>query len=80
MTRAEFAKGAATFLLVIVAGFLSETCLDRHFAATDVDRKAASSDRPEASASPACVDKDGAWKNWPWPNVPALGPKCTEER
>ena len=75
MTRAEFAKGAATFLLVIVAGFLSETYLDRHFAITDADRNTASSDRPDA----ACVDKDGAWKNWPWPNVPALGPKCKEE-
>ena len=24
----------------------------------------------------ACVDKDGSWKNWPWPNVPTLSPKC----
>ena len=20
--------------------------------------------------------EDGSWKNWPWPNVPALSPKC----
>jgi hypothetical protein len=33
MTRAEFAKGSATFLVVIVAGLLSETYLDRHLAA-----------------------------------------------
>ena len=35
MTRAEFAKGSATFLVVIVAGLLSETYLDRHLAATE---------------------------------------------
>ena len=34
MTRAEFAKGSATFLVVIVAGLLSETYLDRHLAAS----------------------------------------------
>ena len=78
MTRAEFAKGTATFLVVIVAGFLSEIYLDRHFAANETD-KAASSDSAEASAS-ACVEKDGSWKNWPWSNVPILSPKCREDR
>ena len=44
MTRAEFAKGSATFLVVIVAGLLSETYLDRHLAAAETDKKAASND------------------------------------
>ena len=83
MTRAEFAKGSVTFLVVIVAGFLSMTHLDRRFAAAEVDKKATSRDRPEASApttsSAACVGKDGSWKNWPWSNVPILSPKCSEE-
>jgi hypothetical protein len=74
MTRSELAKGCATFLVVIVAGFLSESYLDRNLA-TATDKKAASSDSNEPSAA-ACVDKDGAWKNWPWSNVPILSPKC----
>jgi hypothetical protein len=84
MTRAEFAKGSATFLVVIVAGLLSEAYLDKHFAATETDKKATSSDGTEVSApstSPAaCVGKDGSWKNWPWSNVPILSPKSREDR
>lgn len=77
MTWAEFIKGSATFSLVIVAGFLSEIYLDRHFA-NETD-KAASNASVETSAS-ACVEKDGSWKNWPWSNVPILSPKCREDR
>jgi hypothetical protein len=84
MTRAEFAKGSATFLVVIVAGLLSEAYLDRHLAATETDKKAASSDGakapPPSPTSAACVEKDGSWKNWPWSNVPILSPKCREDR
>jgi len=84
MTRAEFAKGSATFLVVIVAGWLSEAYLDRRLAAAETDNKATSSDGTEASASTtspaACVAKDGSWKNWPWSNVPILAPKCREDR
>ena len=84
MTRAEFAKGSATFLAVIVAGLLSEGYLDRHLAAAETDKKAASNDSAKASPSTtpsaACVGKDGSWKNWPWSNVPILSPKCREDR
>ena len=84
MTRAEFAKGSATFLVVIVAGLFSEALLDRHLAASETDKKTASSDDAEAAAptspSAACVEKDGSWKNWPWSNVPILSPKCQEDR
>ena len=80
MTRAEFAKGSATFLIVILAGIVSEIYLDRHFSATETD-KAASGDSDNAEASsPACVDQDGSWKNWSWSNVPILSPKCGEDR
>ena len=84
MTRAEFAQGSATFLVVIVAGFLSENYLDRHLAG-EIDKKAASSasagaTSAEATSSGACVGKDGSWKNWPWSNVPILSPKCREDR
>lgn len=80
MTRAEFAKGSATFLVVIVAGWLSEAYLDRHLPAAEMDKKATSGDGTEASAPAACVAKDGSWKNWPWSNVPILSPKCREDR
>ena len=84
MTLAEFAKGTTTFVIVIVAGVLSEAYLDRHLAASEADKKAASSDSADASASTtssaACVGKDGSWKNWPWSNVPILAPKCPEDR
>ena len=84
MTRAELAQGSATFLVVIVAGFLSESYLDRHLV-NETDKKAASSARAETTSaettsSAACVGKDGSWKNWPWSNVPILSPKCREER
>jgi hypothetical protein len=82
MNRAEFAKGSVTFLVVIVAGLLSETYLDRYLAAAETDKKPTSSDNTEVSApstpSAACVETDGSWKNWPWSNVPALSPKCRE--
>jgi hypothetical protein len=84
MTLAEFAKGSTTFAVVIVAGLLSEAYLDRHLAASETDKKAASSDRADAPApstpAAACVGKDGSWKNWPWSNVPILSPKCREDR
>jgi hypothetical protein len=82
MTRAELAQGSATFLVVIVAGFLSESYLDRHLV-NETDKKAASSASAEttsAETTSACVGKDGSWKNWPWSNVPILSPKCREER
>ena len=78
MTRAEFAKGSATFLVVIVAGVLSEFYLDRHLATNEAGKETASSEAADASA--ACVENDGSWKNWSWSNVPILSPKCREDR
>jgi hypothetical protein len=81
LTLAEFGKGTTTFVVVIVAGLLSEAYLDRHLAASEADKNVASSDRADAStSSAACVGKDGTWKNWPWSNVPILSPKCSDDR
>ena len=67
MTRSELAMGLSIFLVVAVAGFVSTTYVDRNFAAAEAR---------ENAAHPACLGQDGSWKNWPWPNVPALSPKC----
>ncbi len=75
MTRTEFAKGSATFLVVIVAGLFSTTYANQHFAAAAMDRKATATEHPTA-----CVRKDGSWKNWRWSNVPMLSPKCADDR
>jgi hypothetical protein len=69
MSSAEFAKGSAIFVVVIVAGFLSTTYVDRRFAAAEVGSLTV------PPSSTACVE-EGAWKNWPYPNVPTLSPKC----
>ncbi|HXB79903.1 MAG TPA: hypothetical protein VNX23_21265 [Bradyrhizobium sp.] len=66
MTRTAFAMGSATFLAVIVAGFLSAVWVDRHYAAAGSAMTSAS----------ACVSDDGSWNNWIWANVPMLSPKC----
>jgi hypothetical protein len=73
MKLAEFAKGSATFLAVIAAGCLSTIYVDRHLSASDAS---SSAERTPSSSQAACVGEDGAWKNWPFPNVPALSPKC----
>ncbi|MGD5678170.1 hypothetical protein QUT68_22625 [Xanthomonas citri pv. citri] len=74
MRLSDLAKGSSVFLGVFVAGYISTTYVDQRFAA---HLKTASVPVPTSSpASSACVDADGSWKNWPWPNVPALSPKC----
>jgi len=74
MRMSDLTKGSSVFLGVIVAGYLSTTYVDQRFA-TPV--KTASAPAPtNGPASSACVGEDGSWKNWPWPNVPALSPKC----
>jgi hypothetical protein len=70
MTRTELAMGSATFLVVITAGLLSSTRVDRHYS------KAAPPDQAPSTSSAACVGADGSWKNWVWANVPMLSPKC----
>jgi hypothetical protein len=73
MTRAKFAMGSATFLVVIAAGLVSSMWVDRRYA--EAARPAA-----QTASSAACVGKDGSWKNWVWANVPMLSPKCVDDR
>ncbi len=84
MTRSEFAMGSLTFIAVIAAGLLSSRYVDRHFVEAEASKEHAASSKPEAplpsTSSGACVDTDGSWKNWPWPNVPMLSPKCRPDR
>lgn len=75
MMRSEFAMGSTTFMVVIAAGLLSSTWVDRHYAAAALPASPAT---PVSSA--ACVGADGSWKNWVWANVPMLSPKCAGER
>ncbi|AWM03421.1 hypothetical protein [Bradyrhizobium amphicarpaeae] len=73
MKLRDLAQGSSVFLGVIVAGYLSTTYVDQHFASREAMHAAAPSSGPAPSA---CVGEDGSWKNWSWPNVPALSPKC----
>lgn len=73
MQLRDVAKGSSVFLAVIVAGVLSTTYVDHRFASRQTTHASAPTSAPAPSA---CVDKDGSWKNWPWPNVPTLSPKC----
>lgn len=74
MRLRELAEGSSVFLGVIVAGYLSTTYVDQRFA-TPLDTTRGTA--PTSGLTPsACVGEDGSWKNWPWPNVPALSPKC----
>ena len=86
MKLSDLAKGSSVLLGVIVAGYVSTSYVDQRLAAPV---KTASAPAPTNSAAPtsssvsesgpapsACVGTDGSWKNWPWPNVPTLSPKC----
>ncbi|MCK1383865.1 hypothetical protein [Bradyrhizobium sp. 21] len=74
MKRSDLAKGSSVLLGVIVAGYVSTTYVDQRFT-TPI--KTSSLPAPKNTpGSAACVEEDGSWKNWRWPNVPALSPKC----
>jgi hypothetical protein len=81
MTQSEFLKGFAVFAIVIGAAWLSMPYADR-YVATVSPVKAALPDTPQTAEAPSevCVQSDGSYKNWPWPNVPALSPKCAPEK
>ncbi|QIP07624.1 hypothetical protein [Bradyrhizobium symbiodeficiens] len=74
MKLRDLAQGSSVFLGVILAGYLSTTYVDQRFA---MQATTTGSPAPTSGPAPsACVGEDGSWKNWPWPNVPALSPKC----
>ena len=72
MRLSDLAKGSSVFLGVIVAGYVSTIYVDQRLT-TPVKT---SSDPTKGPGPSACIGEDGSWKNWPWPNVPGLSPKC----
>jgi len=86
MRLSDLATGSTVLLGVIVAGYVSTTYVDQRFAVQLKEANPpAQTSHPAPTNSPAptngpapsaCVGADGSWKNWPWPNVPALSPKC----
>lgn len=81
MTRSEWFIGVATTVLVIIAGTISFDHVNRRYFAALADRHTEAQTADQAAPSPdassgACVDGDGSWKNWTYPNVPMLSPKC----
>ncbi|WP_262048273.1 hypothetical protein [Bradyrhizobium sp. Bra78] len=73
MKLSDLAKGSWVLLGVIVAGYVSTSYVDQRLAPP---AKTTSQPAPGSPAATACVSEDGSWKNWPWPNVPTLSPKC----
>jgi hypothetical protein len=81
MTQPEFLKGFAVFAIIIGAAWLSMPYVDRYVAAVS-PVKAAIPEPPQTADAPpvTCVQSDGSYKNWPWPNVPTLSPRCPPEK
>jgi hypothetical protein len=81
MMRSQWFSGVAVTVLAIIAGTISFNDVNRRYAEAIRDRDAAGNAAANANSAPAtsstaCVDSDGAWKNWSFPNVPMLSPKC----
>jgi hypothetical protein len=85
MTRPEFLKGFAILATITGAAWLSMPYVDRYVEAVAPVKAAIPDSQPkttEAAETPpvTCVQSDGSYKNWPWPNVPMLSPKCAPEK
>ena len=78
MTRSGLAKGTATFVAMVVAGYFLGTYLDRHFTSDEATGYEFTPN--DVVTASACVGEYGSWKNWQWPNVPTLSPKCADDR
>jgi len=83
VTRSQWVIGIATIVLTIIAGIMSFDYVNRRFPqkSAPTEPAAAQDDKERADPAPvkppgACVERDGSWRNWSWPNVPMLSPKC----
>ena len=79
MQIGTIASAIATCLLILALSVGSNALLDRyHLAAATLK------DVAKAPPGTPCMDENGRWVNWPWPNAPALTIRCedvaTEER
>jgi hypothetical protein len=85
MTRPEFLKGFAIFAITTAAALLSTPYVDRYVEGVAPAKTEIPDSQPNtpatAKAPPAtCVQADGSYKNWPWPNAPMLSPRCAPEK
>ena len=82
MTRSQWAIGIATIVLTIIAGVISFDYVNRRFPPAPAPVEQVTAQDAKAQTDPAvktpeaCVERDGSWRNWSWPNVPMLSPKC----
>jgi hypothetical protein len=81
MTRPELLKCFAIFAIIIGAAWLSMPYVDRYVEAVSPVKAAIPEISQTADAPPVtCVQSDGSYNNWPWPNVPTLSPPCAPEK
>lgn len=83
LTRSQWISGIAITAAVSVAGMISFDSVNRRFTERSTREispgtEAQDAPAPGSSAAP-CVAADGSWKNWPYPNVPMLAPKCDDD-
>jgi hypothetical protein len=79
MTRLRFLAFAIAIALGIIIGWLVPVSAAGIVAEATQSEKGnvQTSDRTSSGAPRgACVDANGSWVNWPWPNVPMLSPPC----
>lgn len=74
MTQPEWLKGIAVFAVVTAAALLSMPYADRYVASV------APVKTEPAEPGVVCVEPDGSYRNWPFPNTPMLSPKCDPEK
>ena len=67
------ASAVATSLSILALSVGSNALLDRYHLAV-----AAPQDTATAPPGTPCMDENGRWVNWPWPNAPALTLRCAD--
>ena len=89
MTQPELIKGLAILAIIMAAAWLSMPYADRYVVSVAPvkvgvpDSQAKTPAESVETAEPpsaVCVQADGCYKNWPFPNVPTLSPRCAPEK
>ena len=71
MLIGTIASAAATCVLILALSVGSNALLDRYHVATATPQEVAT-----APPGTPCMDENGRWVNWPWPNAPTLTLPC----